>query len=357
MFKFPELVINIEKIKENARKVVQLCSENSIEVWGVSKGLSGNPRVARAMLEGGCVGIADSRMKNIVSMKEAGIDGPFMLLRIPMVSELDLVAKYADVTLISMKETISLLEKACRKEGRQCEVIIMVDVGDLREGIWPDEAEDIGNVLRGCEFVKFAGVGSNLGCLSGVIPTAENLTMLVETGKKIANMVGNPLKYVSGGGTSSLKLVEDGIMPPEVNQLRIGEAILLGTDVTRDRVIPYLHDDAIEVCAEIVECRRKPSSPIGEVGADAFGNVPHFEDRGIRFRAIAAIGRQDVRLEGLTPLEEGLEIIGASSDHLTMDAEDMKNKLKVGDVIRFKVDYGAMLAASTSRYVNIRIVS
>ncbi|AER66491.1 alanine racemase domain protein [Thermovirga lienii DSM 17291] len=356
MFSFPELVIRLDKIRENAKKVAGVCSERGIAVWGVTKGLSGNVEVAKAMLEGGCTGIADSRMKNIVEMKESGINGPFMLLRLPMLSELDLVARYVDITLISMKETIFLLEEACKKAKRKCEAIVMVDVGDLREGIWPDEAEDIGMAFRECEFLKFAGVGTNLGCLSGVIPTRENLSMLVETGKKIADVAGSSLKYVSGGGTSSLKLVEDGLMPSEVNQLRIGEAILLGTDVTRNREIPYLSNDAIEVRAEIIECRRKPTKPIGEIGADAFGNVPHFEDKGIRLRAIAAIGRQDIRLEGLTVLDSGLEIIGASSDHLTMDAEGAKHRLKVGDIVRFRPDYGAMLAASTSRYVRVRIV-
>lgn len=103
----------------------------------------------------------------------------------------------------------------------------------------------------------------------------------------------------------------------------------------------------------MVEVRTKPSYPIGEVGADAFGQVPVFRDRGVRRRAIAAVGRQDVRPEGLMPFDRGIEILGASSDHLTMDVEDLERELKVGDILRFHVDYGAMLAAVTSPYVKV----
>lgn len=327
-----------------------------IKVWGVTKGVSAHPAVARAMLEGGCAGLADSRMDNIRKMRLFGIREPVMLLRIPMPGEIAQVAAMADICLISMPGSLSMLDRSCEKEGRSVGVIVMIDLGDLREGIWPDSIEEMTETLSRCRMVRCVGVGSNLGCLSGVLPTVKNLSVLVEVSHRFGSFLGYPLEVVSGGATSSLSLVEDGSMPAGVNQLRIGEAILLGTDVTRGRVIPGLRRDAISFSAEIVEVMSKPSMPIGETGADAFGNKPVFEDRGIRRRAIVAAGRQDVRPEGLTPLEKGISIIGASSDHLTLDVEDHEGDLRPGGVISFSPDYGAVLAATTSPYVKVRSI-
>jgi Predicted amino acid racemase len=97
--------------------------------------------------------------------------------------------------------------------------------------------------------------------------------------------------------------------------------------------------------------RNKPSKPIGTIGADAFGKVPVFEDRGRRLRAIAAVGKQDAKIDGLAPLDPGVTVLGASSDHLTLDVEDCPTRPVLGGVMRFTLDYGAMLALTTSPYV------
>jgi len=356
MFEYPKLLVDTGVIRSNALKVTGLCAQKGVSLWGVTKGLSGRPEVAKAMLEGGCKGIADSRCANILRMKKAGVKGPFMLLRIPMLSELSFVAENIDVVLVSMTETVEALDALCRNAGKRSQVIVMVDMGDLREGIWPNEAERMGECLKKCEAVDFLGVGSNFGCLSGVLPTEKNLSALVDVGRELADAAGTDLAVVSGGATSSLYLLEEDRMPVGVNQLRVGEAILLGTDVTGKREIPYLDKNAVEIRAEVVECRRKPTKPIGEIGADAFGKVPVFEDRGERLRVIVAMGRQDVMPEGLRPLLKGASIIGASSDHLTIDVEDTGKSFRPGDILAFAPDYGAMLAAATSGYVNVRIL-
>ncbi len=92
----------------------------------------------------------------------------------------------------------------------------------------------------------------------------------------------------------------------------------------------------------------KPSLPIGRSGYDAFGNQPVFVDEGDRLRAIANIGREDVLVEGLTPLHAGVRVLGASSDHLVMDVTDAAPPVAVGDRVSFRMNYGALLAAMTS---------
>lgn len=354
--RYPEITIETEIIRENAQKIVELCAASGIGIWGVTKGVSAQPRVARAMIEGGCAGVADSRMENIRKMRLSGISEPMMLLRIPMPGEIRNVASMADVCLMSMPESVMMLDRACEEEQTETAVIVMVDLGDLREGIWPDEVGIMAETIKSCRKVRCLGVGSNLGCLSGVLPTVRNLSLLVSIAREFEAILGYPLEVVSGGATSSLPLVEDGRMPTGVNQLRVGEAVLLGTDVSGGRTISYLSQEAIRISAEVVEVRRKQSLPIGETGADAFGNKPVFEDRGVRRRAIVAIGRQDTRPEGLVPVDRGISIIGASSDHLTLDVEESDRQIGLGDVITFSPDYGATLAATTSAYVRKRII-
>lgn len=348
---WPHLVVDLQAIRENGERVVEKCAAAGIAVTGVAKGVCANGEIVRAMASVGCAEIGDSRIKNLITVKKMKTGLPLLLLRIPMVSELKAVVETCDRSLVSSALMVSLLEETCASSGATHEVIVMIDLGDLREGFWLNNTEEIASALARSHRVRCAGVGVNFGCFAGALPTGEKLDRLVQIGRELERELGYPLKVCSGGSTSSLALLEKGRIPPGVNNLRIGEAILLGLDVTFGRSIPWLRQRTMELEAEIVEVRRKPSLPVGPFGADAFGNVPHFEDRGVRLRAIAAVGRQDVRVEGLTPATEGVSILGASSDHLILDVEDAPKPLTLGDKVKFFPDYGAMLALATSPYV------
>ena len=150
--------------------------------------------------------------------------------------------------------------------------------------------------------------------------------------------------------------MEAGEIPEGVNHFRLGELILLGIDSQMQRAYEGAHQDVFTMAAEIVEIKDKPSKPFGRIGIDAFGNVPVVEDRGIRKRAILGIGRQDCKIDVIYPRTPGAEVIGASSDHTIVDVTDCEETFKVGDVLEFDVDYGALLALFTSEYVSKNIV-
>lgn len=353
---WPRLVVNAKAIEENARRVVQKCSAAGISVSGVTKGMCAHPDIVRAMVAGGCSELADSRVGNLAALKAMNTGLPLLLLRIPMLSELPLVVSRADCSLVSTAETVDGLEKTCAASGLVHEVIIMVDLGDLREGVWMDDTGRIAEALTRSRRVRCRGVGVNFGCYGGTLPTREKLLQLTDIGKELERELGCHLSVFSGGSTSSLLLLERGEIPPGINNLRIGEGILLGEDVTSMRSIPWLIRRTMWLEAELVEVRKKPSVPVGPVGADAFGGRPVFEDRGPRTRAIAAVGRQDVRVEGLVPELKGVVILGGSSDHLILDVEDSASSLAQGDKLKFFPDYGAMLALATSPYVPFEVV-
>ncbi|MGB4755317.1 MAG: alanine/ornithine racemase family PLP-dependent enzyme [Fervidobacterium sp.] len=354
---FPRILIDLDLIASNVQKVSQLCHENGIELVGVAKVTVGNFEIARTIRQNGADKLGDSRLKNIIKLHNEGVPGPYQLLRIPMLSELPLAIGYVDEFLVSMPETAYEIDRIAKTVQRNVEIIYMIDVGDLREGVWFEHAvEEIYEVHKNLTFVNLKGIGTNVGCYGGVLPTVENMTILTRIKNEIENLVGYEL-LVSGGSTVTLKMLEENKLPKGVTQFRIGEGIVLGTDATGDRDIPYLSQDTLILEAEIIEVDQKPSVPVGEIGKDAFGRTPHFEDRGIRNRIILAVGEQDVKPDGLKPLEAGLEILHASSDHLIIDATESEKTFKVGDIVRFRMSYGCALRAFTSPHVEKVIVN
>lgn len=347
------LEVDLGKLSFNAAQVVERCHAHGIEVLGVTKGFSADPRIVAALLAGGVDGLADSRLENIIELRECGFDQPITLLRIPRLSDVAEVVRYVDTSVNSEFTVIQALAQAARESGRVHNIILMVDVGDLREGVMAENVIGAVKKISLLKGIKLQGLGTNMGCFGGVLPSTENLGILVSLKNALASW-GIKLDIISGGGTSSLLLLEKGEIPAGINQLRVGEGILLGTDTTNNRKIPGLYDDAFTLYVEAIEVKAKPSVPIGDIGRDAFGNTPEFVDKGIRQRAILALGKQDVYIEGLTPVDAGMQILGASSDHLIMDITDASRAIKVGDEVAFRINYAGLLSACGSKYISKR---
>ena len=345
------LEIDLNKITENSRRVKEVCDIRNIEVLGVTKGFSAIPRIVRAMTEGGIDKLADSRLENISSLREAGFNNHMTLLRIPMLSSVKKVIALADCSLNSELQVMEALSDMALNAGTCHDVVLMIDVGDLREGIMPDEARKMAKKAAMLKGIRIRGIGTNMGCYGGILPTENNIALLSAISIDLQNELGIRFDILSGGGTSSLKLVKEGAIPSDVNQLRVGEGILLGRDSTRNAVIPWLHHDTFLLSSEIVEVKEKPSVPVGEVGRDAFGNIPQFQDKGIRKRAIVAIGQQDVALTGIFPADPGILLLGASSDHMILDISDAQASYHVGDQVCFCLNYQGLVGLCSSNYV------
>lgn len=342
------VTVDLDKIAANARTVCDALP--GIEVVGVTKVACGSPEVARAMLAGGVAGLADSRLENIAGLREAGIDVPMWLLRAPTPALAGETVRLADVSLASEIATVEALDAAAALLGRRHGIIAMVDLGDLREGLMPADVPAFLEDVQRMPHIRLAGLGTSLTCYGAVVPSEENLGELVSLAADAARQVGREL-IVSGGMSSSIELAVAGRMPAGITNLRIGESILLGVStVTREPILD-MHTDAITLAAPIIECKRKPSSPRGELAQDAFGDRPAFEDRGERLRAICAIGRQDVPPGGLRLLDPRVEVLGASSDHLILDVHDLGQAPAIGETIGFVPDYSATLRLFTSPYV------
>lgn len=350
--KFPRIVIDRDKLRNNCTQIVKHCEARGIAVAGVIKGAGGLPEIARLYRSCGAAQLATSRLEQMELWRREGIPGPYMLLRVPGLSELPEVARLADYSLQSDATTLDALNGVCAEQGVTHRVIVMADLGDLREGFW-DKTEMVEvccHVEQGLDLLHLAGVGVNLGCYGAVKPTPENMRQLVDIARAVEARIGRRLEIVSGGATSSYTLVHWGTMPQGINHLRIGETALLAKDLQVDWGISdmdYLLRGTMRLEAEIIELRKKPTHPVGETVIDAFGNRPTFVDRGMRLRALAAFGRADVgQVETLLCREPGMTVIGGSSDHCILDVEDCPRALRVGDVVSFDLSYSHMLYAT-----------
>jgi predicted amino acid racemase len=346
--KYPMLEINLKKIQENIKCMVDLCKSQGISVAGVVKGFNGIPEVAEQFARAGCSYIASSRMDQIIKLAEYGTDKPLMMIRIPMFSEIEDLVKFASISLNSEMETLNRIESECEVQGKTHKVILMLDLGDLREGVMDEEefirlAVYVENNLKNIELY---GVATNLGCYGSIKPTEENLGRLCAIAEIIESKINRKLDMISGGATSSLPLVIDGKMPKRVNNLRIGEGVLLAQDLESywGYDMKHLHKDTFVLKAQVVEIKNKPTHPIGKIFIDAFGNTPTYADSGIRKRALLAVGKQDFGShDKLIPQKQGVKIVGSSSDHLIIDIEDCAIETQLGDILDFLMFYPPMM--------------
>ena len=361
MAKRPTLILDHDALRFNMKTVVGWCSEAGIDVAGVIKATTGMASVALDYESCGAKWIASSRLEQLARAKEAGVKVPLLMIRIPMVSELDELVRICDYSLESGLDTLISLDQAARSAGKTHNVILMADLGDLREGLI--EKKELVDLAKYAEDklgnLHLAGIGTNLGCVGSVKPTEEKMLMLAEWAEAVEEAIGRPLEVVSGGATSSLMPLFDKVMPPKVNMLRIGAVVFCGpyedlrTCYGRTEA-DALRGDVFTLETEVVEVSTKPTHPIGELGVNAFGEKATYVDRGERKRAILAIGRADYGDIGdMVPLLEGAEVTMASGDHSILDIEDCKEDLKVGDVVRFGLKYSAILRLTASENVTI----
>jgi len=339
---------DLDKIEQNTRILVDRLAATGIRVTGITKAVLGSPGVGAAMLRGGAWGLGDSRVPNLIRL--AGLDpSPLRtLIRSPMLSQVAWVVDLADVSLNTDAVVLAALDQAASHQKRPHAVVLMVELGDLREGIAVDDVPEAVRAVLGHSSLRLIGLGANLACQSGVVPDDRNMGILTGLADDIEALHGISLDVVSGGNSANLNWALHTHHVGRIDELRLGEAILLGVDPLYRTPIPGLHTDAFTVTAEVIEVALKPAQPWGDRAQAAFGEAPVRNGSRTVHQAILAMGRQDVDPDGLQP-PEGITILGMSSDHLILDVGD--HPIAVGDEIGFGVGYGALVRAMTSPFV------
>ncbi|KAL0219977.1 hypothetical protein P9112_005630 [Eukaryota sp. TZLM1-RC] len=378
----PSLLISLSKVHSNATNILSTCRKHKVQPCAVTKGVCADPKVAETLINAGFDMLADSRIQNLIELRRTFPSIKLLHLRIPMISEINQVVETVDYSLVSEWETLVALNASAKMFHKVHNVILMLELGDLREGMHEEElfsmipyfansttvsselvdhSQSSGitgsfpNVVKKLENISLTGIGVNLTCYGGVLPDETNLGKLADIANKVSKYCD--LEIISGGNSSSFYLLEAGSLPPFINNLRLGESLLLGRECAFGKLINGCVSDAFTIEAEIVELRTKPSIPTGTIGMNAFGETPSPpKDNGMVKRAILALGEQDADCENLVPLDEGVEILGASSDHLIVDVTNSGKSMVVGDTLTFGINYSTLLKAFTSKYVGRKYV-
>ena len=346
----PRLEVRLDLLAHNATALIERLRRRGIAVCAVTKVTLGAPEIARVFEDAGATALGESRVRNVDNLRHGVVSEPIMLVRSPLLSEVERVVALTDLSCNTEVAVLDHLSAAAERQGRLHGIVLMVELGDLREGIMPDALVDVALHVIDLPGLVLRGIGTNLACQNGVVPDADNMGVLSTLADEIEQRYSVELDIISGGNSSNIGWALDPATDlGRINHLRLGESLVLGTDPVDRTLIDGLHADVCTLVAEVIESQVKPSQPWGSISYTAFGDglVPDPTSQPMR-RVIVALGQQDIDPNDLVP-PDGFHILGASSDHLVLDAGD--RCVAVGDELRFGLGYRALLRAMTSPFV------
>jgi len=352
--------LDIKKLKSNFDYLNALFKKNNIEWSVVSKILSGHKEYLIELLKFEITQICDSRVSNLKEIKLINPKIETIYIKPPAKRSIPRIVKYADISMNTEFETIKLLAKEAKKQNKIHHIIIMIELGELREGVLGEDFIAFYESVFKLENIKVVGIGANLSCLYGVLPNHDKLIQLSLYEQLIEAKFNKQIPYVSGGSSVTIPLIFQHLLPKGINHFRVGETLFLGTDVYNNIPLKKMHSDVFKLYAEIIELIEKPVVPMGEFGTNVEGKNIEFDQTNIgekSYRAIIDLGLLDVEVNHIELIDKSLQLAGASSDMIVINLGDNKKNYKVGDLIEFKLDYMGTLRILNSKYIEKRITS
>ncbi len=364
------LKINKNDLIKNIRKVDGFMKKYNKQWSLVVKVLGGHKEVLNFILKNEAVkslySVADSRLSSLRVVKEIDPAIRTMYIKPPILSSVKNVIKYADISLNTSQTTIEHLNSAAKAVGKIHKVIIMIELGELREGILRENTVQFYSEIFNLSNIEVVGIGTNLGCMYGVEPTYNKLMQLCLYRELLQVKFKRDIELVSGGSSITLPLLKNRGIPSGVNHFRIGEAAFLGTSPYDNKKFMNLSTDIFSFFADIIELEKKPDIPEGKIGDAAVGHTSLDPDAIKKkksrrpkkhYRAILDFGTLDVNpVEDIFPVKKDIKFVGTTSDMTVFDIGDSRGGLKVGDAIRFKPTYMGVARIMLCKYVGKELV-
>lgn len=343
-----------DKLKHNYNFLEHLFNERDIS-WGVvTKLFCGYGDYIQEVINLGAVEIHDSRLSNLKVVKELNAGVQTVYIKPPPKDIIEDVVTYADVSFNSELSTIRLLSKEAEKQNKKHKVIIMIEMGDLREGVMREELVDFyGDIFR-LPNIQVVGLGTNLNCLHGVMPNTDKLIQLSLYKQIIELKFNRTIPWVSGGTTVTIPLILRGEMPVGINHFRVGEALYFGADLFTGDTIDGMEPSVMELFSQIIEIQEKPMVPSGQLAANPSGRVTEVDESlyGKKtYRAILDVGNLDINPDFLIAKSPNQHIVDASSDMMVIDVGKNVENFQVGDFIPFQLKYMGALSIMNSNYI------
>jgi predicted amino acid racemase len=326
----------------------------------VTKALCGHEQALGEVHRLGVYSMGDSRLANLQAIAGAVPGVETWYLRPPHRSAIPEIVSLSDVSLNTELSVIKELNEEAARQDRLHHVIIMVELGDLREGILPGSLIKLYREVFDLPHIEVLGIGANLGCLTGCVPNIDQLMQLVLYRELLQLKFERKLPLISAGSSAVLPLMLDGRLPKTVNHFRVGESILLGTDLVNGGTIDGLRDDGARLEAEVIEIQEKSLVPLGETAEmTPFALVEEdasFAPGQRGYRALVTVGQLDTDIAGLTPVDPNHRIAGASSDITVVNLGEDPGGLKVGDTITFRMGYSGLVRLMANRYTDKKVL-
>ena len=183
--KNPRIVVDRTKLRENISFIVAKLKEHDLTITAVTKVFNAHSQIIALYEEfSDIIYFGDSRIENLMSYSHSKKQK--ILIRIPMISEVPEVIQYADISFNSELKTIQLLDCEAQKQKKLHKIVLMVDLGDLREGFF--EKEELFDCIREVmklKNIQIYGLAVNLTCYGAIIPSSKNLGNLVAIQEEI----------------------------------------------------------------------------------------------------------------------------------------------------------------------------
>lgn len=352
------ITLNSDKLLYNFSFLDDLFSHNHIEWAIVGKLLCGNEKFLKVLLEISNKEVCDSRLSNLKTIKKLSPATQTVYIKPPAQRLAKSIVEFADVSFNTELNTIKALSEEAVKQQKIHKIVIMVEMGELREGIMAKNLPQFYGDVLPYPNIEVVGIGTNLNCLNGILPDEKKLIKLNRYKEIVEETYGMKIPYISAGSSVTIPLIFRNQIPDGINHFRVGETLFFGTDVYQDSLISGMYQDVFRLTVEIIEIIEKPMVPAGDVGTNLTGESPQHDTKDLgkkSIRAIVDIGLLDIDPKNITPFLQGIEIIGASSDMLILDLGANASQFKVGDTLDFNMDYMAVLRAMNSDYVDKKV--
>ena len=353
------ITLNRTKLRENYNYLNDLFKKNDIQWAVVTKLLCGNKTFLQEVMDLGVQQVCDSRVTNLKTIKQMAPNIETIYIKPPAKRSVKSIVQYADISFNTELSTIRLLSEEAGRQEKVHKVIIMIELGELREGVMRDDLLEFYSQVFELPHIEVVGLGANLSCLYGVLPNDDKLIQLSLYKQLIEARFNRKIPLVSGGSSVTIPLLLQSQLPSGINHFRVGDTLFLASDVYNNSTFPFINSDVIRLYAEIIELTEKPKAPSGELGHNVEGHTYDFSNvdpDATSCRGLIDIGILDVEVEHLKPVDPKMKIVGASSDMVVIDVEENPRNYKVGQLVEFELDYMSALRLLNSRYIDKKVI-
>jgi len=349
------LTVDVGKITDNFRHVASICETRGLSLAVVIKLCLSRLDIVEPLIEAGARLLADTNLENFARLGKLGNrenrgERPERLLLRSSLTQIQKGLDFCDYVFLSETALVEALGQS--KRGREVGVYVSVEAGDMRDGVTAEELPGfVAKAASGGQAPRIVGFAANYGCLSGFVPVLEDLARLRELCDRAARRAGLVDYGLSMGGTTIFDMIADGSLDGIADQVRIGEAIFFGYNMSLGKRIPGLHSDALVLTGEAIEVKEKLVSPREAEGLNAFGEKAKPQAPGYRKRVILNFGELAAPIKGLEALAPGAFFVGATHDYAVLDVTDCANPPRPGDAVHFRTNYNSAAQAMLSPYV------